>query len=281
MEKGMLAFSAEEFNIMLDQLLYNQQVSFDMLIQIAEKTLRSSVNRWCALDEALAGKGYEDDILQEVYIRLIKTAVSSFFLRNGVDGPVNKDMDGFKNWMFKVAMNIKRDFANQVRKVSAHTYQPDDDVVEKLLRISDILDDPATEREQLLSKAFSIVLDADVQVYKVLTWLAQSLYIVEQDVTKIQSNGLVVERFSQMSLFEMRDMLFAWAEKVSWIQITPEQSAKIEQALQVSDAEGCVYGNMCYSKFFMKKGGKATISDWVNRMNHLIKRETANETLNG
>lgn len=276
----MLAFSAEEFNIMLDQLLYNQQVSFDMLIRIAEKTLRSSVNRWCALDEALAGKGFEEDILQETYIRLIKTAISSFFLRNGVDGPVNKDMDGFKNWMFKVAMNIKRDYANQVRKVSAHTYQQDDDVVEKLLQISDILDDPVAEREQLLNKAFAIVLDADVQVYKVLTWLAQSLYIVEQDVTKIQSNGLVVEHFSQKTLFEMRDMLFAWAKKVSWLEITPEQSTKIEQALQASDADGCVYGNMCYSEFFMKKGGKATISDWVNRMNHLIKRETANETLN-
>lgn len=276
----MLAFSAEEFNIMLDQLLYNQQVSFDMLIRIAEKTLRSSVNRWCALDEALAGKGFEEDILQETYIRLIKTAVSSFFLRNGVDGPVNNDMDGFKNWMFKVAMNIKRDYANQVRKVSAHTYHMEEGEAEKLLFVSDALSDPTTEREQLLSKAFAIVLDADVQVYKVLTWLAQSLYIVEQDVTKIQSNGLVVEHFSQKTLFEMRDMLFAWAKKVSWLQITPEQSAKIEQALVAADEDGRVYGEMCYSEFFMKKGGKATISDWVNRMNHLIKRETANETLN-
>lgn len=276
----MLAFTAEEFNIMLDQLLYNQQVSFDMLIQIAEKTLRSSVKRWCNTDEALAGKGFEEDILQEVYIRLVKTAVSSFFLRNGVDGPVNNDMDGFKNWMFKVAVNIKRDYANQVRKVSAHTYHMEEGEAEKLLFVSDALSDPATEREQLLSKAFAIVLDADVQVYKVLTWMAQSLYIVEQDVTKIQSNGLVVEHFSQKTLFEMRDILFGWTEKVSWLQITADQRAKIEQALVAADGDGNVYGEMRYSEFFMKKGGKATISDWVNRMNHLIKRETANETLN-
>ena len=37
---------------------------------------------------------------------------------------------------------------------------------------------------------------------------------------------------------------------------------------------------MKYSEFFMKKGGKATISDWVNRMNNMIKRVMSDEACN-
>ena len=122
------------------------------------------------------------------------------------------------------------------------------------------------------------MLNADVQVYKILTWVAQCLYMLEHNITKIAATTDMVECFSQKTLFEMRDMLFQWAEQIPWLHITQAQRDKIEAQLQVKSSDGKSYGEMCYSAFFMKKGGKATISDWVNRMNHLIHRVVKNGT---
>ena len=75
-----MVFSKEEFRIMVDQLLYQEKPSFDMLCMMAEKTLRPTVIHWCQMDDCLRGGGYEDDILQEIYMRLINTTVDYFCL---------------------------------------------------------------------------------------------------------------------------------------------------------------------------------------------------------
>lgn len=275
-----MPFSTEEFNIMLEELLHAQPASFTMLCSIAEKTLRPSVRRWCAADADLAGQEFEDDIMNEIHIRLIKTCVSSFLLRQGVDAPVNADPVGFKNWMFKVALNIKRDFSNQVRKVTMHTRPVGEE--EDLPAPAEA--DPQTQltdaHEERLCRAFAIVLGADVQVYKVLTWMAQCLFILEQDITRIRSNELLLETFQRKTLFEMHEALLQAADQISWLQISEAQNQRLLKALNTPYDDVRVFGAVQYSEFFMKKGGKATISDWVNRMNSMIKRVMANEALN-
>ncbi len=66
---------------MVKELLCDEKTSFSMLCHIAEKTLKPSVIAWCREDECLCGRGYENDIMQEICIRLIKTTVSSFLVR--------------------------------------------------------------------------------------------------------------------------------------------------------------------------------------------------------
>lgn len=103
---------------MVEQLLDENGEKFDMLCSIADRTLRSTVAHWCANDPALCGRQMENDVMQEIYIRLIKTCKSTFLLRNGVNGEINNDLDGFKSWLFKVALNIKRDYSNATRNRS-------------------------------------------------------------------------------------------------------------------------------------------------------------------
>lgn len=264
----------QEFHTMVDELLYQEPASFAMLCDLAQRVLHSSVCRWCAADEVLCGRHYEEDIMQEIYLRLIKTTVTHFLLRDEAGGTVNMDPDGFEDWMFRVALNIKKDFANRVRRILHHT--------------TDLVDvegcEPAGEerwdRIHNLSRAFEIVLNSDAQVYKVLTWVAQCLYMMEQDVTKIESNELIIRTFGEKTLFQMRDMLMAAAQRVSWLRVTPEQQQKIDDSLNEPFDPDRVYGQVKYQDFFMKKGGKATISDWVNRMNSMIKRVMANEACN-
>ncbi|MBQ9914678.1 MAG: hypothetical protein IJO50_00900, partial [Clostridia bacterium] len=126
-----MPFTTEEFDLMVEELLYCEPISFRMLCNIADKTLRNKVKHWCLLDDALRSRGYEDDIMQEICIRLMKTTVTYFLLKDGADGPVNYDPKGFKYWLTTVGENIKRDFANKIRKIDFNTDDKDDSDAEK------------------------------------------------------------------------------------------------------------------------------------------------------
>ena len=76
----MSVISEEEFNVIVEQLMDESDVKFNMLCSIADKTLRPTVAHRCTNDPSLYGKQLEDDIMQEIHIRLIKTCKSSFFI---------------------------------------------------------------------------------------------------------------------------------------------------------------------------------------------------------
>lgn len=269
-----LRFTKEEFSAMANELLYSTPVSFDMLCRIAEKTLRPSVVNWCNGEDCLRGRGYEDDIMQEIHLRLMKTTVGYFLLRDGIEQPYNNDPEGFEDWMFRVAENLKRDFANRVRSIDFKTEDIDD--------LDPIVSGNRTEETEAriaqLQQAFSIVLSSDVSVYKVLTWVAQFVCILDQNVPKIKSNALIIDAFEDRTLYEMYDMLLEASKKIPWIVVTEEQNEKILRALQKKRNGDVSYGETKYKSFFMKHNGeisgKKSISDWMNRMNDMLKRKT-------
>lgn len=272
-------FSKEEFDVMVEELLCSDPISFDMLCNLAEKTLRSKVKVWCQADDTLRGRGYEDDIMQEVSIRLMKTTVTHFLLKEGVGGPVNVDPKGFSSWMTTVAKNLKRDFANRIRGIDFKTENIDSTGMKaKLVRCEKNMD---TESIQLLRQAFCVVLSSDIKVYKILTWLAQFIFIVDYDATKINSNKKIIELFENKTLFEMYTMLRVFTSQIEWIEISESQHKKIMSDLQEPWDEKRVYGEICYSEFFMKvngeKSGKKSISDWMNRMSNMLCRKIGNQ----
>ena len=272
-----MRFTRNEFDAMVNELLYSTPASFDMLCSIAEKTLRPSVINWCKNEDCLRGRGYEDDIMQEIHLRLMKTTVDYFLLRNGVKEPYNDNPEGFEDWIFRVADNLKRDFANRVRNRDFKTEDIDNPVIGDIS--SDDYSDgcESEERIERLKQAFSIVLSSDVGIYKVLTWLAQFVFILDENVTKIKSNELIIAAFEEKTLYDMYDMLLNASKKIPWIVVTKEQNEKILCALR-KKREGTVsYGETKYRNFFMKHNGevsgKKSISDWVNRMNDMIRRQ--------
>lgn len=276
---GMM-FTKEEFNTMVAQLLDKECVSFDMLCSIAEKTLRPTVVYWCASDEALRGQKFEDDIMQEIQIRLIKTCKSSFLLRNGINGPINNDPDGFKSWIFKVALNIKRDFSSMIRKINGISRGFEEGEENSITDNGGDLAKISEANVELLSEAFSVVIDSDSNVYKTLTWIAQFLFMIEFDITKIQSNDLIIKTFEDKNLKEMYQIIIESSKKIPWLTFSEEQKKKIDYQLSKTWGDNQTISDVKYKEFFMKKGGKATISDWINRMNNLVKRGIGNETFN-
>ena len=75
-------FTEQEFHQMLFELTRGDAVCYNTLIKIAEKTLYKSVCSWCNQTPVL--RNCEEDIMQEIYIRLIKKCVTGFIMRDGV-----------------------------------------------------------------------------------------------------------------------------------------------------------------------------------------------------
>ncbi len=273
-----MRFTKAEFDTMVKELLYTTPVSFDMLCHIAEKTLRPTVIKWCKAEDCLRGRGYEKDIMQEIHLRLMKTTVNNFLLRDGISQPFNNDPEGFEDWMFRVAENLKRDFANSVRSVDFKTEDIDNPAIGNVLADGSGNTAETEDRIEQLQWAFSMVLSADAGVYKILTWLAQFIFILDEDVTKIQSNELIIEAFGDKTLYDMYGMLLDAARKIPWIVVTKEQNEKIMLALRKKRDGKVTYGETPYKDFFMKHNGepsgKKSISDWMNRMNDMLKRKT-------
>lgn len=274
----MLAFTVEEFNIMLRELFESESQCFDMLCRIAEKTLVSRVRSKCNASGVLLKNEYKD-VMQEIYCKLIKKSVNSFFLRNGVNGGTNDDPTEFQKWMFTVADNLTIDYIKKAKK-HIDIRQPFEEDEEGNIFI-DItvpgnVDDDVSET---LAHGFNIAIGLNIRVYKILTWIAHSYFIVALDVTRIEANGLILRMFKHRSLCQMWGMLHHLSKKISWMKTTKEQEQKIEKALSAPYDDTHEYGEMQYQTFFMKKGEKETISDWINRVNSMIRKVIGNGAL--
>ena len=270
----MMRFTRDEFDVMVYELLNKEPISFDMLCQIIEKTLRPSVVNWCKNEACFRGREYENDIMQEIHLRLMKTTVDYFLLRDGVEGSYNDNPEGFEDWIFFVAKNIERDFANKIRNRDFTTEDIDNPTIGEIP--SNDYEDDTEENIDRLKQAFSIVLSSNVGIYKVLTWIAQFIFILGLDVSKIKSNELIITAFANKTLCDMYKMILTASDKIPWIVITREQNEKILEALRKKRNGNVSYGETKYKEFFMKHNGevsgKKSISDWMNRMNDMIKR---------
>ncbi len=269
-------YSREDFLVMRGQILCQEPVSYQMLVRIVQGSLPDKISGWCQSAPELRMRGLEEDLLQEIQIKLIKE-VPFFLLKEGPGGRPQDDHEWFIRWVYAVAHNVVRDQAASMRSENHRIRQLEENEEPTAPTV-----DPEEEkrRQERLRSAFDIVLEADVQVYKSLTWLVQCMYILNQDLTKIQATEKLVEECGEMTLRQMQRELYRNAGKLPWMQISPRQQERIEAALQAPYDRDRTYGQVRYKEFFMKKGGKATVSDWVNRLNSLIKRVTDYEAFN-
>ena len=76
-------------------------------------------------------------------------------------------------------------------------------------------------------------------------------------------------------------MIVEQAISIPWLQLDISQISLVKERLDEKQSDGRRLGEMFYSDFYMKKGAKASISDWVNRMNnYVIKEEKRNDASN-
>ena len=76
-----------------------------------------------------------------------------------------------------------------------------------------------------------------------------------------------------MTLSEMWTSVTAASARIPWLRISADADARLRKMLAVPFSKDVRYGDMVYADFFMKKGAKASISDWVNRINSGLKEK--------
>ncbi len=264
---------------MVDELLYKKPTSYDMLCQIAIKFLGPKVNNLCRINDALQGRGYEDDILQDLCLHLIKVTVDKYFLKKDDNGnfkyPRNPAV--FGKWLDTVAKNKLVDYATGVGENDNHVYYIDGENND--IAASEEIEE--TEQTDDLKNAFSIVLSSNAAIYKILTWLAQSIIILNSDLTRIKARDVVIRTFEAKTLSEMYAMIIIASKQIRWLEISDEQHQKIFASLKRSWDEKRCYGEVTYRELFMKYKGKVSskksISDWVNRMDSEVLRKTSGD----
>lgn len=259
--------SIDEFDCVYRQLHESGFTCYDALLAITDKVTKKFVYKQCNCNPALSKRGYEEDIMQEVRLKVIKNCVHGFFLRNGED---NYNPSGFVAWLFKVAENVVRDYAKKVNRFQFREAK----------EISECYDIPcqndlyvSTEVNDDLSTAVKVAFDCDYSVYKVLTWIAMMLFMVNLNIEKFETPDIIDKTFSQMTLFQMYDTIVVYSKCIPWLELDDDRKKHIKEKLSVTFKDGRRVGDMIYSDFYMKKGPKATISDWVNRVNKYIVKE--------
>ena len=258
-----MRFKREEFDKVLHELFVEQPARFDTLCDVVGREILPTVRSWCATDSALVGRNCEEDIVQDTIVKVIKYCITGFFLRNGRETP-NDDMDEFCRWIYTVARNVKRDYSNSYRERLFVDYNELEE------RIGDEIGED--HRKEELASVFDIVFSLDMGVHKLLAWLAVSVTILDETDKRMVATEMVVERFAKKTLDEMWAYTLKKLRDYPSLMPTESEIETVRAALDARDGLGFRLGEREFYTFFMAKGGKYSVSDWLHKINQLIKR---------
>ena len=264
----MRVFTDEEFQQMICEVDCDNP-KYETLCKIADKVLTPTAIKWCS-GGILKGRYTPEDLMNDIHIKLIQK-ISTGFLRNyRSGGDINNNPDGFNSWLFEVAHNLIFDKTKKAKSKQGKDvkYEAADKEPHYL---EEDFDEEEEIRQQALTKAFNIVLNSDRKVYITLTWIAQSLFVIQYDLKRPEATEMIIKEFQTKSLFDMWKIIIAFSKRVSWLTVTSAQRQRISTALCSPLKDDLLLGDVRYEEFFMSKGDKQTISDWVNRIDNMIK----------
>lgn len=265
----------ELYEKLVDEILSNEIPRYDNLVIFVDKLLKATVKYWCDNDKILRGGCHDEDVIQEIQIRIIKKCEDYFFKPE--NGKTQKTCDEFKAWCYVVGENVF--FTYRKRKIGNYVGIDTDIGTEDLISDNDDIFNFVENAEKseyvryIVNICFNTVFDLKSNPHIVLTWLALSLFMLTADADKISSTHLVVEELSDFTLFKMFNLVLMLIKNYDWICISDEQISvqrkNLEKNYKQTDKK---IGEMKYEEFYQTKGPEASISDWANRVNSQIKK---------
>lgn len=262
-----MRFTQEEFDTMLDEITYHVPARYDKLCEIVGKFITPKVYVWCK-DSCNRDKDVED-VMQNISVRLLSGRARKYFVDKDGNPRPDRDPGKFGAWLEKLSRRVWLDWVEEQNRHKGIEPEGPIGPPEPLPEVS--LDDIIEE----LQKAFAIVLDADASIYIKLTWLAQSILVLNADMTRIGAKDQLLRVLENRTLADMYEMVLEAADCIPWLTITDEQHARILQELQKPWKDRRRYGDVTYREFFMLKDGEPSgdksVSVWVGRMDKLVK----------
>ncbi len=261
-------FTENDFRTMVYELIEKKPSSYGKLCEIVKNTVEKSVQWWC-VSAGFKDPDVANEIMQDLYLKFMLVTIPNFLKKDRDDGSVNYNPDGFRAWMFEVAKNFTRTkISKMYRESNGKDEIEDDDAV-----TIEAFDFPVDKKKETLQRCMDRVLGYDAQIYATLSWLAQFVFVLSYDISRIEANNRLEDEFGSKSLSLLYDMVLFEAKYIPWLELTPAQKKRIEAALRKPWKDGRAYGDVTYAEYSMNKGLKASISDWVNKFNKKLKGE--------
>lgn len=266
------------YETLVSDICGTEYPKYDNMVIFVHNLLNPLVESLCRNTSALCGGLHEEDVMQEIQIKIIKNCENYFF--KPINGKTEKTCADFKAWCVRVAKNyfftycVKQKSRKEVELDLSRTGEDTSFIDTHPLDIQETV----CESRKRIRDCFLVVLDLKSKPHIILTWLSASLFIMGYDENRIESTHLLVERFSELTLTEMMNIIVNLIEKFSWLQIDEGQLDKQREKLKKIDkGTGKKIGDMKYSDFYMNKGPEMSVSDWINRVNSQIKKRMSDD----
>ena len=270
----MYTITEEDVRNIAAELTGGRRFAVSPLYEVMLKTSYRAICAKCRGAACLRGRAVEEDIFQDVYIGVWTHAYRVLFTDDGL----NTDPGAFARWLAAVTNNRVRDYiraasAQDVR-TEPHRAGEDGEDEDPLLRVA--APAPSAERDrarELLCAAAGAVMGAGASVYIDLAWLAHALLVLAEGEERGRASRLVARRYGDLTLAGMYVSVVRGLRAVGWLRLGPAALGRMKRRLLERSENGAVYGRRPFSSFFMKKGGEASVSDWVNRVNGRIRKK--------
>lgn len=261
-----MKFAEEVYQKAFADVMDKEKADFGRLCVLVDALVRPTVTAWCMTTPILAGRCCEDDIIQEIHLRVIKYSVGDFFFRG--DTP-NRDSTQFRMWLFTVAKRAKISYIRKIAKDQTSDLEP-------IAEIIPADDKPFEEADRedfslALTKAVSAVISLRVGVHKQLAWLAVNFILLNQDIKRSAATELVVRNFGDKTLDELLQFCLYQISCHPYIKISPEDKDRLISLLNQTKG-GVRVGDAVFRDFFTSKGENYSISDWICKINTTIRR---------
>ncbi len=285
-----MVITNEEFQKMADELLNPEKAKFDTLCVIAKKVLEGRVKRLCVNSDLLRGGNHEEDIMNCIYLRLMKTVKTDFLYHEKRVGDINFDPEGFRKWLYTVAANEVCNYTRMLNKTRRDPYEvlpydfyimaksgegEDDTITREIVIADDGYTDIETKSQ--LQHVFDKALKISANPYKILTWLMSFVIQLVTKCNKIEANKIIINLYENSTLGLIYDEVIFYTDLLPWLTFSDKQKEFLWDKLRKVCKNGIPYYAAVYSWFYMKKGRTETLSDWINRINAAIKEDIRDE----
>ena len=264
------------FSDMIAEITCRDGARYDAMLRISECFLKPYIKKLMSHYSIFNNLDVSEDIYHDVVLCLIKTSVDGFLYK---DGTLNDDAEGYLRWIYTVAKHVVQNNARKLTLKYNIEESATDDNGEQIDIADGSNDYNSLEAEETLRLCFNAALSSNTSIYILFAWILRAIILSQTD-QKLFENSTASERkacefvvinFGEQTLSVIYAAISVYCEQVSWMKISREANERITDLLQTGN-DGVLLGDKKLSDFFMKKGGNATVSDWINRMNARIRR---------
>ncbi len=124
-----------------------------------------------------------------------------------------------------------------------------------------------------LARCLDTILRSKTATHKTVTWIAYQVLVNLHGTSRKETTRWMAKKLENRTLDDIFAMAYRYADRFRWLKLAPYQMELVRDMLNAPTADGRRAGELLYGECFMKKGGRASISDWLNRFQAIMERE--------